>query len=97
MRLSPDWFVLADERILEYIAEEGSGRPTAMADSGYVPFSQPYISERCQKLAKAGFLRPLGNGVYVITEKGEEYLSGDLDARDLTLDEDPSGKSEASA
>lgn len=87
MRYSGDWMVLADDRILEYIREEGSGRPKAMADSGYVRYSRAYISQRCKKLVEYGLLDHLGNGVYVITTRGERYLSGDLDTAEDAPDE----------
>ena len=79
MRYSGDWMVLADDRILEYIREEGSGRPKAMADSGYVRFSRPYVTQRCKTLVEHGLLQHLGNGVYVITDRGERYLDGEID------------------
>lgn len=80
MRYSADWMVLADDRILEYIRSNESGSPKEMADSGYVRFSREYINQRCKKLVEEDFLDHLGNGVYIITEVGEQYLDGDLDA-----------------
>jgi len=80
MRYSGDWMVLADDRILEYIRENGSGRPKAMVDSGYVRYTRSYASQRCKKLVKHGLLNDLGNGVYTITERGERYLDGEIDA-----------------
>jgi len=87
MRYSGDWMVLADDRILEYIREEESGRPKEMADSGYVRYSRQYISQRCKKLVNHGLLRDLGNGVYVITERGEQYLNGEIDTSEDRPDE----------
>lgn len=74
---------LADERILEYIRANESGTPKEMKDSGYVRFSRQYISQRCKKLVDYGLLKHLGNGVYVITETGENYLDGKCDAAEL--------------
>jgi hypothetical protein len=87
MRYSGDWMVLADDRILEYIRHEGSGAPKQMADSGYVRFSRQYISRRCKKLVERGLLKHLGNGVYVITDRGERYLDGDIDTSEDRPDE----------
>jgi predicted transcriptional regulator len=87
MRYSGDWMVLADDRILEYIREEDSGRPKEMADSGYVRYSRQYISTRCKKLTKHGLLNDLGNGVYTITERGELYLDGEIDTSEDAPDE----------
>ena len=86
MRLSADWMVIADDRILEYLSEHETGTPKQMADSGYVRFSRSYITQRCMKLVDAGLLRTVGNGVYIITEEGEQYLEGELDAADLETD-----------
>ena len=79
--------VLADDRILEYIREEGSGRPTEMQESGYVRYSRQYISTRCKKLSEHGLLDDLGNGVYLITERGERYLDGEIDTSEDAPDE----------
>ncbi|ELY61276.1 MarR family transcriptional regulator [Natronolimnohabitans innermongolicus] len=68
-----------DDRILEYIRAEGSGSPTELEESGYVRVSKSQISRRLRKLADHELLTHLGNGVYVITESGEEYLEGELD------------------
>ncbi|EMA23121.1 helix-turn-helix domain-containing protein [Haloarcula amylolytica] len=87
MRYSGGWMVLADDRILEYIREEGSGRPTEMQESGYVRYSKQYISTRCKKLSDHGLLDDLGNGVYVITERGERYLDGEIDTSEDSPDE----------
>ncbi|QCC47446.1 helix-turn-helix domain-containing protein [Halobellus limi] len=91
MRYSGDWMVLADDRILEYIRENGSGRPTAMAESGYVRYSRQYIHTRCKNLVEHGLLKHLGNGVYVITERGERYLDGEIDTSEDAPDEVDAG------
>lgn len=86
MRLSADWMTLCDDRILEYLSEHETGTPKQMAESGLVRYSRSYVTQRCRKLVDFGLLRPLGNGVYVITDAGEEYLEGELDAEDLEPD-----------
>jgi hypothetical protein len=98
MRRSGEWMVLADERILEYIREEESGRPKEMAESGYVRYSDAYISQRCSKLAENDLLQPLGNGVYIITDAGEAYLDEEYDAeRGVYLNQDIAGADEGGA
>ena len=84
MRYSADWMTIADERILEYLSTSETSTPKKMADSGDVRFSRQYIGERCRKLADYRLVQHLGNGVYRITEQGEQYLNGDLDARELS-------------
>ena len=86
MRYSADWMTIADERILERLSEVETDTPKGMADSGKVRFSRQYIGERCRKLANYGMTQHLGNGVYRITEDGEQYLTGELDAEELESD-----------
>ncbi|WP_459193645.1 ArsR family transcriptional regulator [Halosimplex sp. J119] len=70
-----------DDRILEWMREnEGSGTPKQLNDSGLIRVSQTHIARRCKKLADNGLLRHVGNGAYVITEKGEAYLNEEYDA-----------------
>jgi len=83
MRYSADWMTIADERILEYLSTIETSTPKKMADSGDVRFSRQYIGERCRKLTDYGMVQHLGNGVYRITEAGEQYIIGDLDAEEL--------------
>ncbi|RDZ34488.1 MULTISPECIES: helix-turn-helix transcriptional regulator [unclassified Haloferax] len=80
MRQSATWMTLWDDRILEYIRAEGSGSPKQLKDSGYIHISKAQISRRLRKLAEHDMLTGLGNGVYVISSKGEEYLDGEWDA-----------------
>lgn len=75
--------VLADDRILEFLSENGPRSPSKMHESGDIRYSRGYINSRCQKLADYSLVLNLGNGVYQITEKGEQYLDGDLDATEL--------------
>ena len=86
MRKSAEWMSIADERILEFLSENDSGSPTSMSKNEFVRFSRPHIHERCQKLERHGLIRFLGNGVYVLTDEGQQYLDGDLDAAELESD-----------
>lgn len=83
MRFDADWMSRADDRILEYLSEDGPEAPKAMVDSGRVRFSRQYVNARCKKLVAYGLLIHLGNGVYDITREGEQYLQGELDAAEL--------------
>lgn len=70
---------IVDDRVLEYIHEHKHGAPTEMMEDGPIRYSRQYIARRCKKLADHGLLQHVGNGVYVITERGEKYLEGELD------------------
>lgn len=78
--------VLADDRILEYLSEEETATPGEMVKSGFVRYSNGYISQRCQKMAERGLVKNLGRGVYAITERGKEYLRGELDTSEDAQD-----------
>lgn len=86
-RYSGDWMVLADDRILEYLYEEDAASPSEMIKSGFVRYSNGYVSQRCQKLVEHGLLKKYGQGVYAITERGEKYLRGELDTSEDAPDE----------
>ncbi|RDZ54491.1 winged helix-turn-helix domain-containing protein [Haloferax sp. Atlit-4N] len=84
MRLDADWMTRADDRILEFLSEEGPHPPKKMADDGRVRFGRQYIGVRCRDyLVPYGLAQNLGNGVYSITELGEQYLAGEIDAAEL--------------
>ena len=89
MRRSGDWMVLTDDRVLEYLREHETGSASKMDKSGLIPYSRGYISQRLGKLADHGLVKPLGNGVYRITERGEAYLDGELNTSEDAPDEIP--------
>ena len=77
---------IADERILEFLHEESPRQPKQIADGLAemgLEFNDKYIGRRCLELAKFGLLRNLGNGIYMVTDLGEDYLSGELNANEL--------------
>lgn len=71
----------ADDLILELLEEEGQYPPKIIAEK--VGKHPKYVGKRCRALRDHDLLRNLGRGLYQITELGELYLSGDLDASDL--------------
>lgn len=99
MRRSGKWMTIVDDRVLEYIKENEHGSPKQMMEEGPIRYSRQYIARRCRELADHGLLKPVGNGVYVITERGEAYLAGDLDthedAPEQELDETGNGVNDA--
>lgn len=84
MRLSADWMSIADERILEFLREEGPHSPSKIQEDGRVRFSRTYINDRCKLLTEQGLTKNLGNGVYAVTDKGENYLDGKIDLREVS-------------
>nr|WP_256392788.1 winged helix-turn-helix domain-containing protein [Natronoarchaeum rubrum] len=69
-----------DDRILESVRKDGPKPVGELAEKDSVRISHSSVSRRCQKLAENGLLRPIGNGVYAITDEGEAYLEGEYDA-----------------
>jgi predicted transcriptional regulator len=72
----------ADERVLEFLHEkEIVASPTVIAAN--IDYTSEYLSRRCRKLADAGLLQRVDASNYRITEFGERFLSGDVDADEL--------------
>ena len=83
MRRSAEWMTIADERLLEFLSEEGPRQPKQIAQDERMRFSDQYIGQRCRTLVPYGLVQNLGNGLYTITEAGQQYLDGELDATEL--------------
>lgn len=94
MRKSGEWMVLVDDRILEYIREHGGGTPGEMAKSDYIRVSRQHVGRRCRKLADHGLLVEIGNSAYVITDRGEAYLDGEIDTEEGVADVTPEASEE---
>ncbi|MCD2202729.1 hypothetical protein [Halobacterium sp. KA-6] len=84
MRKSADWMTLWDDRLLEWAEAHDSVSAPDVKDTEYFKITRPHISRRLRKLADHGLLKELGNGVYVITDEGEAYLEGELNASELS-------------
>jgi predicted transcriptional regulator len=78
-----------DDRILEIAREEDSVSPKELEETGYFAVSKQQISRRLRKLNEHGLVQHLGNGVYVITERGEGYLDGEISTYKDEPDEIP--------
>lgn len=78
---------IVDDRILEYLHEHETGSPTEIHEKARIRYTPEYVAKRCRELTDYGLIRHLGNAVYMITEDGERYLTGELDTGEL--DDDP--------
>ncbi|WP_244257145.1 ArsR family transcriptional regulator [Halomicrobium sp. IBSBa] len=58
-----------------------------LEDTGLIRVTKQQISRRLRKLADKGLLLDLGNGVYVITDRGEAYLNGEISTYEDEQDE----------
>jgi predicted transcriptional regulator len=84
MRKRAEWMKPTDDLILELLEEEGQYNPKIIAEK--IGKHPKYVGERCRKLRDYNLLRNLGRGLYQITDLGEDYLAGDLDATELDDD-----------
>lgn len=97
VRKHAEWMAQPDDRILEFLCNHGELRTRSLrrglADSGgNLTYPKAYVDRRCEALARYGLLTyERGSRRYEITELGEQYLEGSLDASDLP--EAESGKS----
>lgn len=93
MRYHASWMVEVDERILEFLDEQGNHPPSAIRDqlavrSSGMDYSSTYINNRCRKLRNYGLITNVGGGTYAITDEGLAFLDGDLDAATLDAETD---------
>ena len=85
MRPRVDWMTQADERVLEFLHEKNIiASPSVIAAN--IDYTQEYISRRCRKLTDAGLLQRADASNYRLTDLGERFLAGEVDADNLTLD-----------
>ena len=83
MRKSSAWMTLWDDRIMEIIRDKGPSSASELVKHPYIHVTKSTISRRLNKLADNGLLNRLPNGVYSLTEKGEQYLDGELNVAEL--------------
>lgn len=82
MRPRVDWMTRADDYILEFLGHNDIiASPRVI--SANIDYSHQYVNERMKPLRENGLVKNTGDGLYKITDKGREYLAGDLDADDL--------------
>lgn len=75
----------ADERVMEFFSEkEIIASPSVIAAN--IDYTAEYIPRRCRRLVDAELIQRVDASNYRITEFGEEYLEGNLDAEKLESD-----------
>lgn len=82
LRLPATWMKPIDDRLLEYLDEEGTSTPKTIADDSRLEFDRQYIGTRLRTLHEAELVEKVGRGVYTIDSKGRRYLAGQEDLRD---------------
>ena len=80
LRKSGEWMTKYDDRILEYLRENETGRPVDIARDDYIYCSASYIGQRLKELKGHNLVADSEGPVYELTEKGSAYLIGAYDA-----------------
>lgn len=86
VRMMAEWMNIIDERIMEFLLDAGTHPSSPIAhhltDFNGITYSRSHIGRRCNKLANYGLLEKNYKN-YTLTNKGEKYLQGELDASEL--------------
>jgi len=86
MRPRVGWMTQADERVLEFLCQkEIVASPSVIAAN--IDYTAEYISRRCRKLADAKLVQRVDASNYRITDLGTQYLSGDISAEEIQLED----------
>lgn len=86
MRKPGEWMQLpTDERVLELLSSGMMLSPQVIAKN--IEKSRSHVSRRLAVLVDAGFVTRVERGYYEITDRGEAYLNGTLDASEFEPDE----------
>ncbi|QLH82134.1 phage repressor protein [Halosimplex pelagicum] len=83
LRKMADWTTRADDRIMEWLRDNGYHPPSAITeqlnDIGEgIDFSRQYITRRCNELHDRGLLDKNYQN-YSLSSDGRKYLDGELD------------------
>jgi len=74
MNTSPEWTHPADERILQYLAENPPDYVALVANR--LGMHLGYVERRVETLVDHGLVKQVsGEAVYVVTDRGERYLA----------------------
>lgn len=72
----------ADERVMEFLSEKDIvASPSVIAAN--IEYTAEYISRRCRRLADAELIQRVDASNYRITEFGEAFLEGEIEAEEL--------------
>ncbi len=82
MRQRADWMTPMDDQILELLQSAGIVlSPSIIAYN--LDVSREGVTRRLSELTSYGMVCRVERGKYEISEKGQQYLTGELDANEL--------------
>lgn len=79
-RHNAHWMKREDERILEFLEAYGLASPSLISDEAFRKVSAGHVRERLKFLHYAGLVALTGYDSYELTDAGERYLRGELNA-----------------
>ena len=82
MRPRVSWMNQTDDRILLLLEESGLMLSPAVIAAN-LEYTRGWVSKRLRKLLEAGLVEKSQSSYYEITERGEQYLAGEINANIL--------------
>ena len=79
MRPRVSWMNQTDDRILSLLEESGLMLSPAVIAAN-LDYTRGWVSKRLRKLLEAGLVEKSQSSYYEITERGEKYLVGEIEA-----------------
>jgi len=73
--------IQVDERIMEWIRENGFASPGILSRERGFNLSSGHVRDRCKWLQYAGLVSPVSGDLYDLTSEGILYLKGELNAK----------------
>jgi DNA-binding MarR family transcriptional regulator len=71
-----------DDRVLELLGESDLILTPAVIAKN-LEYTRNWVSRRIGKLEEAGLVESVDSGYYQISDRGQAYLAGELDAEEL--------------
>lgn len=87
--MQPPWWSEYDQPILEFLLDCGAAVPprVILFNLEYRNIASPHrstVKRRLERLGQHDFVEKVDEGgYYVISDKGQQYLQGDLDPNDI--------------
>lgn len=77
------WMTPADDSILEVLSEIGPHAATPVTLAHSIDYSHSYLARRCRALAEHELVANPDGTLFVITDRGQAYLDGELSREEL--------------
>ena len=82
MRPRVEWMTSADNRLLEFLRDkEIVASPRVISVN--IDYDRQYVSKRLRILAQNELVANVDTGLYEITDRGQQYLDGEVEKDDL--------------